>query len=252
MKTAVPQHTLPKHEETNQFIGKIEIRFFTFNGGLSYSLARYHRGNFIHGLFQTLAINFPTRLRGSVPKRQAEFLAGRICARSALSRHSYGEYQVGIGRLREPIWPPHLVGSITHNDQYAAAIVESKSRFTSIGIDVETLVAEPTFHALAGLVVSKKEMSYLYSKASHLDLNCLLTIVFSVKESFFKAAFEKVKRYFGFDAVEVIDIDIVARTLQLRVTQTLCQEITLGKLCNAHYEFLDSNSILTVIALGIE
>lgn len=247
--TSLSEHTL--HVEAGQFIESIEKRLINSAVDLSYSLARFHCENFSPDLFRMHVIDFPAQIRKSVPKRQAEFIAGRLCAQSILSSYGYCHYTIGTGNWREPIWPEPLVGSITHNNRYAAAIAAPQTRFTGIGIDVETIVAGPTRCALTNSVVSAKEMCYLYSVASTLmSLDCLLTLVFSAKESFFKAASGKVKRYFGFDAIEIIDVDAVACTLQLRSTQTLCKEIFVGQLYCAHYEFLDSRSVLTVVVLS--
>ncbi len=200
-------------------------------------------------MIRTHAIDFPEQIRKSVPKRQAEFIAGRLCAQSILSSYRYCHYPIRTGKWREPIWPEPLVGSITHNNCYAAAIAAPKTRFGGIGIDIETIVAGATRDALINSVISAKEMGYLNSAAFPWSLDCLLTLVFSAKESFFKAAFGKVNSYFGFDAVEIFDVDEEARILHLRSMQTLCEEIVVGQLHCAHYEFLASRSVLTVVAL---
>lgn len=241
---------MPRMSEADGFIESIELRLVNSAIDLPYSLAKFHRDNFSPDLIRTHAIDFPEQIRKSVPKRQAEFIAGRLCAQSILSRYSYCHYPIRTGKWREPIWPEPLVGSISHNTGYAAAIAAPKARFGGIGIDIETVVAGSTRDALIHSVVSAKEMGYLNSAAFSRSLDCLLTLVFSAKESFFKAAFGKVNSYFGFDAVEILDVDEEARTLLLRSMHTLCEEIVAGHRYCAHYEFLDSRTVLTVVVLS--
>jgi hypothetical protein len=80
-------------------------------------------GRFDTGRFRPCDWDFIAPLRNSVPKRQAEFVAGRICAREALTGWGHDNVVVGIGAHREPIWPQGLLGSITHCADYAAAVV---------------------------------------------------------------------------------------------------------------------------------
>src|SRR5688572_23979746 len=53
---------------------------------------------------------------GSVPKRQRQFAGARTCARRALASLGVPTQAVLSGSRGEPLWPPHVVGSLTHCD----------------------------------------------------------------------------------------------------------------------------------------
>ncbi|PYY68869.1 4'-phosphopantetheinyl transferase, partial [Pseudomonas jessenii] len=55
--------------------------------------------------FQRSAIEVPASIQRSVAKRQAEFLAGRVCARAALQRLEGLSFIPAIGEDRAPVWP---------------------------------------------------------------------------------------------------------------------------------------------------
>ncbi len=76
--------------------------------------------------FQRSAIEPPASIQRSVAKRQAEFLAGRVCARAALQQLEGLSVSPAIGEDRAPVWPVHIAGSITHSTGRAAAIVAKK------------------------------------------------------------------------------------------------------------------------------
>ncbi|MDQ3204730.1 MAG: 4'-phosphopantetheinyl transferase, partial [Pseudomonadota bacterium] len=65
--------------------------------------------------FRRSAIEPPASIQRSVAKRQAEFLAGRVCARAALLALEGLDFTPIIGEDRAPVWPAHISGSITHS-----------------------------------------------------------------------------------------------------------------------------------------
>ena len=237
-------------EKTDRFIERIEKKVLNAAIERPYFLAKFRVDNFSPDLFRVHAIDFPTQIRNSTPKRQAEFMAGRLCAQLGLSSYGYFRHSVATGTYREPIWPDAFAGSITHNSQYAAAILCPKIYCTGIGIDIETVISRKMCSAMINSVVSSEELDYLYSVDAHLTLDCLLTLVFSAKESFFKAAFCKVRRYFNFDAIRILSLDPRCRTIQFRSTQTLCDDLVAGQVYHAYYDFLDRCSIFTVVVLN--
>lgn len=217
--------------------------------GVPLVLARFQLARFHTGLFAQESIACPERVRNSVVKRQAEFIAGRLCARSILAAHGLPDVAIAIGAHREPVWPPSLIGSITHNGQYAAAIACPPGPFVGIGIDIESVIKDDARQSLVDMVVSAQEADYLRASTGGLSFNCLLTLVFSAKESFFKAAFAQVQEYFDFDAVSIVDIDAEQRIMRFRCEQTLSKHLARGYCYDARFAILDSASIFTVVLL---
>ena len=216
-----------------------------------YVLARFQRALFAPGLFSQHGVIVPDSIRMSAPSRQAEFLAGRVCAQAILQTHGLGANVVGIGAHRQPLWPAGVVGSITHAHQYAAAVACAGAGLLGIGIDIESIVGAEAREALATIVVSEREIACLHQAGGTLDVATLLTLVFSAKESFFKAAFEQVGRYIEFDALELFHVDLAARMLHFRCAHTLSAHLPRGRVCEARFVFLE-DAVLTVVALGRE
>lgn len=77
-------------------------------------------------------------LPAAVPKRLAEFSAGRAAARVALRKPLQA---LPIGPDRAPVWPLDHVGSITHCAGLCLAIAGRSADFQGIGLDVEPEVA---------------------------------------------------------------------------------------------------------------
>lgn len=212
-------------------------------------LARFRTPAFRPALFDTFDIARPATIAASVPKRQAEFLAGRICARAALQRAGHAAAQVPVGPQRAPQWPAGAKGSITHNACFAAAAVSADGSTLGIGVDIETLIDGATGGQVASQVASAAELARLHAPTAGPDAQARLTLIFSAKESFFKAAYAQVGDYFGFDAVELLAFDPAAARLQFRCVQALGPALAAGTRFDAHYEQLDAATVLTAVVL---
>ena len=216
---------------------------------LPYFLARFRMELFAPELFERHGIDFPPHIRNSVVKRQAEFIAGRLCARSILDAYGQGEHVVAVGTHREPRWPTGFLGSITHSGLYAAAIACPAPGIAGVGIDIETIIKPEARQAMMDMVVNAAEAEYLRRRAGAVGFDCLLTLVFSAKESFFKAAFPQVNAYFDFDAVEVFEIDLARQVVRFRCTQSLCPGLRQGQAHHAHFDFIGDRSLFTAVLL---
>jgi 4'-phosphopantetheinyl transferase EntD len=78
-----------------------------------------------------------TFVERAVPKRREEFARGRAAARVALGELGLPPVAIHVGRERQPLWPPGIVGSITHCAELAWAVVAPAEGVTAIGVDVE-------------------------------------------------------------------------------------------------------------------
>ena len=158
----------------------------------------------------------PPEVARSVPKRQAEFVAGRACAREALADAGCASgREVPIGPLRAPLWPAGFVGSITHAAGVAAAVVAPASLAESLGIDLEVIVSAEQAASLRASVARDDELARISAAAE--GARVAFTTAFAAKEALFKCVAPLVGRYFDF-----LDAEIVSRTddvlaLRLRV-----------------------------------
>jgi len=154
--------------------------------------------------FQRSAIEPPPSIQRSVAKRQAEFLAGRICARAALQQLEGSNVIPAIGEDRAPVWPAHICGSITHSTGRAAAIVANKRHWRGLGMDLENLLDSERAERLAGEILTPAELQRMAADSRE-QPGLWVTLTFSVKESLFKALYPIVQKRFYFEHAEVLE-----------------------------------------------
>ncbi len=131
----------------------------------------------------------------AVPRRRAEFAAGRRCARAALARIGIPPAPLLRGEDREPLWPTGAVGSITHCVGYVAAAVAATEVIRSVGIDAE--VHAPIPDGVVSRVARPEELEWMATRDGdgvHWD-----RVVFSAKESVYKAWYPLAHRWLGFE-----------------------------------------------------
>ena len=154
---------------------------------------------------------------GVAEQRTREFRIGRACARRALRRLGLAATSVPSGRAREPIWPPGVVGSISHCKGYAAAAVAWSRDVSSLGIDVERNVALAP--GIVRRVATPAEQAWLAAAPA-----CGLhwpVLLFSAKESIYKAWYPLTGRFLGFLEVE-LRIDPSSRSFSAELGAGLC------------------------------
>jgi 4'-phosphopantetheinyl transferase EntD len=133
-------------------------------------------------------------LRSASHKRLREFTAGRNCARGVLELLGCNAAPILVGESRQPILPAEAAVSVTHSEGYCAAAGVRKDTCLSIGIDTETnreLDVE-----LRDLICTGQE---LVSIARLPRVACdWHKLVFSAKESLYKAWYPLCHRYIDF------------------------------------------------------
>ena len=137
---------------------------------------------------------------GSVTKRRREFAAGRACARAALQKLGLPPTPLPRAPNRLPLWPDGALGSISHCPDYCAAAVARTARYAGLGLDLErTGRARPE---LVRRICTDAEQAQLaeWRGAGVADP---LTVVFSVKEAFYKAVHPLTGAHLGFRDVEI-------------------------------------------------
>ena len=138
----------------------------------------------------------------AVAKRRLEFAAVRRCARRALSELGYPPVPILPGEQREPQWPEGVVGSMTHCAGFCAAAVARSGEVSALGIDAE--VHAPLPEGVLDLIALGSERERLAALADgvptavHWD-----RVLFSAKESVYKAWFPLTRRWLGFDEADI-------------------------------------------------
>jgi enterobactin synthetase component D / holo-[acyl-carrier protein] synthase len=143
--------------------------------------------------------------------RRAEFATARHCARLAMRRLAVLDAPILRGPKREPLWPAGIVGSITHCAGYRAAAVALAVDFLAIGIDAEPHATLP--EGVEARVTVAAEQNWMARAPTGVHWGRL---IFSAKESVYKAWFPLAQCWLGFDEAS-ITIDPAAGAFQARL-----------------------------------
>ena len=138
----------------------------------------------------------------AVASRRAEFATGRMCARAALTRLGAPAVAVPVGEKRAPVWPAGVVGAITHCAGFRGAAVAWRDEVRAVGLDAEPhgplpdgvldAVSDPGERAVLDRL-SRERPDVRWDK-----------LLFSAKESVYKAWFPLTGRWLGFEDAELV------------------------------------------------
>lgn len=148
---------------------------------------------------------------------------------------------------KSPRWPIGVQGSISHHHNLAVCIgwQSPATEQGDLGIDIESITDPPLALKLWRSIVSPAEKKFLETLS--LPFFTSLTLVFSAKESLYKALFPMVKHYFDFLDARVVGFTNTFLALELLVT--LSTHIRAGMVFNCHYAIKD-DEVLTVLLLS--
>ncbi|PMU87653.1 MULTISPECIES: 4'-phosphopantetheinyl transferase [unclassified Pseudomonas] len=209
---------------------------------------RFDPALLIAGDFQRSAVPPPASIQRSVAKRQAEFLAGRLCARAALQQLDNLDCVPAIGEDRAPVWPPHISGSITHSSGHAAAIVGHKAQWRGLGMDLENVLSLERAERLAGEILTADELQRM-ARLPREQHARLVTLTFSAKESLFKALYPIVQKRFYFEHAEVVEWSEHGQ-MRLRLLTELSGEWCHGTELVGQFA-VDGDQLLSLVAIGV-
>lgn len=182
-----------------------------------------------------------------VAKRQAEHLAGRLCAREALYRVTGVASVPAVGEDRAPQWPAQVCGSITHGQGWAAAIVAPARHWQGLGLDVERLLSSERAERLMGEILTADELVRIAGLRPE-QRAWRISLTFSLKESLFKALYPLVLTRFYFQDAELLDMDTEQGSARLRLLVDLSEEWQAGTVLAGMYAELD-NQVLSLVAI---
>ena len=203
---------------------------------------RWANTNFSDTRFATDGIFCPANIQASVVHRRTEFFFGRLSARDAIRKIDPNfDATIAIGKDRYPQWPLGIIGSITHCKGYAAALVGERDTYVGIGLDAEPLMTQQQVVELGTMIASADEMVLMQS--TRLSLTEQLTVLFSAKESFYKATYPLHKTILEFHDVALVGVD-VDRRLNLQLLKKGLRGLRLNQPLESVYH-IDANLIKT-------
>jgi enterobactin synthetase component D len=222
-----------------------DVRVMSLPGLTSASAlgCRFVQAHYNDDLFLRHGLPLPPGLANAAPKRKAEHFAGRYLCKELLVAQGL-PFTVPVGHSRAPVWPAGWTGSITHIAGMAISCLSRQADVALLGIDVENWINPGIADDIAHAVIDQDERQLL---ANSWPFSESLSLVFSAKESFFKAAFPLVGRYFDFNCVRMVDIDYTAQRFSLQVVKPLAPALPLGRIVRGSF-LRDVETIFTVVA----
>ncbi|MEV6957817.1 4'-phosphopantetheinyl transferase superfamily protein [Streptomyces sp. NPDC051207] len=142
----------------------------------------------------------------AVAKRRREFAGVRSCARRAMEKLGVPPQPVLPGERGAPRWPDGLVGSMTHCAGFCGAALARAGDLASLGIDAEP--AGPLPDGVLPAVALPAEAERLRLLAAERPEVHWDRLLFSAKESVYKAWFPLTRKWLDFSQADIeISVD---------------------------------------------
>jgi 4'-phosphopantetheinyl transferase EntD len=139
-------------------------------------------------------------LDNAVPKRLAEFAAGRRAARAAMATLGIPPIAIPHGTDRAPQWPDGVSGSISHTDGLCLAMIGRSDDWVGLGLDVER--DHPLDAALWPEILRAEELARIHAlPGAEQGLGAMG--IFVAKEAVYKAQYPTSRTIMDFHALDV-------------------------------------------------
>jgi len=194
-------------------------------------------------------VSLPPRLETAAAKRRAEFVGGRLAARRALGALTGSPSTPAQDAEQLPDWPAGTVGSITHSRGLAAAVVASQSDFQSVGLDAEVVMNGERAQRLAPQILVASERAW-FDRLPAESQGEFLTLVFSLKESLFKALYPLVRRRFYFPDARLVAWDASAGSVTIELLEMLSSQWPAGTRLSGHVTAIDEYLLTLIMIRG--
>ena len=162
------------------------------------------------------------QIAGAVERRRVEFASARACAREAMTRLGVPVGPVVRGGQGMPVWPPGVVGTLTHTDGMRAAALAPAGRVRSLGVDVE--VHGSLTDGVLDAVSLPEEAAWVRAARSDMPSVHWDRLLFTAKEATYKAWFPLTRRWLGFADARITlvpdgidDDELVTGTLRSQI-----------------------------------
>ncbi|MFT3775660.1 MAG: 4'-phosphopantetheinyl transferase superfamily protein [Minicystis sp.] len=136
---------------------------------------------------------------GLAPLRRGTWVAGRLALAAALAEVGAPRIPLLATPRGAPAVPPGFVGSVSHKRNVAIAVAAPDTG-AGLGADIEELL--PSKHDISRRILTPAELEALDALPPEERFRRVL-VVFSIKESIYKAVDPFVRRYVGFKEAEV-------------------------------------------------
>ena len=140
----------------------------------------------------------------AIQKRKNEFSTGRWLSRKGLHFFGFEDYPVRIGKLREPLWPESIIGSISHDGEICVVVLTQKNLNCVCGVGVDLVHLSSRVNNMSDL---RSIFMHHNSELEALDLINIsidpALLLFSIKESVIKALHYKLDSFIDMRDIEI-------------------------------------------------
>lgn len=159
-------------------------------------------------------LEHPLKIAQACVERKNEYLCGRVLAQAVLNHHFSLDQPITSMHEHLPIWPSHVLGSISHSQN--KLIVALSNNAVYLGIDIEHWVTSEFAQESAHLILTPSEFDLWKSKACEFfDFAHYVSLIFSIKESLYKAVYPTAKQYIDFLEASIFDFNFENQILML-------------------------------------
>ena len=161
----------------------------------------------------------PKYLEQAASTRLSEFYSGRILIQAILAQ--YYDFYDGVTSLsqRLPQWTPPFRGSISHSKNQIVVVVSTSTAY--LGIDIEHWVSDALIAEGRHLILNHQDFKIWDEIQSYFTLQQFMTLVFSMKESLYKAVYPKARHYIDFLDAAITEISLQNRCVKLRFSNEI-------------------------------
>lgn len=210
MKSNIVSNYLYISEQISKSIYEISNPIFLTSGLFCYGLDLAKTQH----LHIDQQLEHPLKIAQARVERKNEYLCGRVLAQAILNHHFGLDQPITSMHEHLPIWPSRVLGSISHSQN--KLIVALSNNAIYLGIDIEHWVTSEFAQESAHLILTPSEFDLWKTKACEFfDFAHYVCLIFSIKESLYKAVYPTAKQYIDFLEASLVDINFENQTLTL-------------------------------------
>jgi enterobactin synthetase component D len=172
-------------------------------------------------------------------KRKNEFYSGRWCAIQCLIQKNETNLVILIGEDRAPIWPMGIIGSISHSDRLAAALLDKNTDCLAVGLDIQPVSSLTLAQDLKNIILHPLEIK----RFAHQFNAIIFDLIFSAKETLFKALYPSCSVFFDHQDAEVFKIDSTQNILQIRLLRSLGSYWYKNQVFEVSFDYISSELV---------
>lgn len=140
-------------------------------------------------------------------RRKFEFSTSRMAIRQLLKQEGHTGSGVISCPKGAPVWPADWVGSISHSRGICTVVLARNSYYSELGIDIEN--RNRLNQRIWRKIASNEEIQKVEKSLTHcsISMHDAMTVLFSMKEAYFKYQYPHTSEWLGFLDVQVHFLD---------------------------------------------